>query len=234
MKSKLLFLAVVLTASFYANAQESKPEAVPQEVKDSVGKKDSVEKPEPANDKTSPDDADKTNQPPNQTQPPAYVRPDGKKRFYHYLDNVVGPTAFIGPVFGAGINTASNSPEEWGKTWKGFGRRFASEVGKNAIKETTTYAIDEAFKLDSNYYRSTKSGFVPRLKHAVISSVTARNKNGKVVIGFPRIAGGYAAEIIAYETWYPKRFGVKDGLREGTISIGTNALLNVFKEFVFK
>lgn len=229
MESKLLFLAVFLTASIFVNAQESTTEAVvPQEVKDSIGK------PEPAKDETPPDAADTINRMPNRTQQQSYVRPDGKKRFSRYLNDVAGPTSFIGPLFGAGINTASNSPEEWGGKWKGFGRRFASEIGKNAIKETTAYALDEAFKLDSRYYRSTKSGFVPRLKHAVISSVTARNKNGKTVFGFPRIAGGYASEIIAYETWYPKRFGVKDGFREGTISIGTNALINIFKEFVFK
>jgi len=239
MNSKLLLLMIFLTASIFANAQESTPPTVEARAKTSDEKpeptKDSVEKPEPVKDKTTtPDDSDKINRQPNQTQQSTYVRPNGKKRFSRYLDNVVGPTAFIGPLFGAGINTATNSPEEWGGQWNGFGRRFASEIGKNAIKETTTYALDEAFKLDSYYYRSTKSGFFPRLKHAVISSVTARNKNGKTVFGFPRIAGGYASEIIAYETWYPKRFGVKDGFRDGTISIGTNALINIFREFVFK
>lgn len=228
MKSKLLGLVLIFTASIITNAQTAWPDVVPRD--------NSTPIENGASDKngSAPSPEIKTTPTPNQTQAPVYVRPTGKERFHRYLEEVIGPTAFIGPAFGASFNTATNSPEEWGKSMNGFGRRFASEVGKNAIKETVTYGLDEAFKLDSHYYRSTKKGFIPRLNHALISSVTARNQNGKVVFGFPRIVGGYSSEIIAYETWYPKRFSYKDGLREGTITIGTNALVNVFKEFVFK
>ncbi len=238
MKSKLLFLVLCLTASIGVNAQGS---AIP--IVETMAKK-SVEKSEVGNDPlekkgdpatpTVSENSDKTDQSSNQTQTQTYVRPNARKRFTRYLDNTIGPTAFIGPAFGASINTASNNPPEWGKTGKGFGRRFASEFGKNVIQETTTYALDEAFKLDSSYYRSTKSGFGPRLRHAVVSSFTSRNKDGKAVFGFPRIAGIYASELIANETWYPNRFSAKDGFREGSISIGTNVIVNIFREFVFK
>lgn len=227
MKSKLFLSAVILSAAFCANAQESKPKAMSRQAGNSV------EKPEKIKEKTSPNDSDRTTQPATQTQPP-YVRPDSGKRFNNYLKSVAGHYAIGGIAFGAGIRTATNSPEEWGKKWEGFGRRFASGLGINAIEETTAFALDETFKLDSRFYRSRKKDFRSRVGNALISAVTARNKNGKRVFGFPRIAGGYAANVIAYETWYPSRYNYQDGLQSGTIAIGTNALFNLFREFVFK
>ncbi|MDX6443736.1 MAG: hypothetical protein QOH71_810, partial [Blastocatellia bacterium] len=44
----------------------------------------------------------------------------------------------------------------------------------------------------------------------------------------------YTASVIAYETWYPNRYNYRDGLQSGTISIGTNALANLFREFILK
>ena len=163
-----------------------------------------------------------------------YERPDSKTRFKRYVNGMFGPVALGKSVASAGFSTWRNSPEEWGNHWDGFGRRLASSVGKNIIKSTVTYGLDESFKLDSHYYRSTKKDFGSKLSNALLSTVTARNKNGKRVFGFPRIAGTYSSNIIAAETWFPSRFDWKDGVKSGTVSLGLNAAFNVIKEFVLK
>lgn len=147
---------------------------------------------------------------------------------------MVGPFALARTVAGAGYSTWRNSPVEWGDRWEGFGRRVASGLGKNAIKQTTIYALDESFKLNSRFYRSQKKVFGSRLGNALLSPVTARDENGKKVFGFPRVVGTYASSVIAYETWYPRRYGFKDGLKSATILFGFNAAFNVFKEFAWK
>jgi hypothetical protein len=162
-----------------------------------------------------------------------YVRPDGKTRAKRYVNSMFGPESLAKAVGTAGISTWRNSPEEWGPGWEGFGKRFASNVGKGIIKNSMMYGMDEAFKLDSHYYRSEKRDAGSKIKNAVISPFTARKANGKRVFGFPRIAGTYASNIIASETWYPNR-DYKDGLRSGTISLGFNVAFNIFKEFVWK
>jgi hypothetical protein len=43
--------------------------------------------------------------------------------------------------------------------------------------------------------------------------------------------GSYTGSIVAAETWYPRRYGLKDGLKSGTLSLGTDILSNLFKEF---
>jgi hypothetical protein len=163
-----------------------------------------------------------------------YTRPDSKTRFKRYVKGMFGPTALGKTVVSAGYSTWRNSPEEWGPTWEGFGRRLASGVGKNVIKQTTTFGLDEAFKLDSAFYRSNKKGIGGRLGDALSSTFVARKPDGKKVFGFPRVAGTYASSIIAAETWYPKRFTYKDGVKNGTISLGLNAAFNVIKEFFLK
>jgi hypothetical protein len=163
-----------------------------------------------------------------------YVRPDSKTRFRRYVKSMFGPMALGKTVLSAGWATWRNSPEEWGDTWEGFGKRVASSTGKSVIKHTTMYGLDEALKYDSRFYRSEKKDFGSRLGNALISPVTARDKNGKKVLGVPRIVGTYTASIIAAETWYPSRYDYKDGLKNGTVSLGMNAAFNVIKEFIWK
>jgi hypothetical protein len=206
MRSKIFFtLLLFLTTVFYTNAQNTEP-------------KDTTVKPQTQT--TKKDDE--------------YVRPDSKKRFRCYVKSIVGPMAFARTTVSAGFSTWRNSPHEWGEKWEGFGRRFASGLGKSAIKNTTQFGLDESFKLDSAFYRSKKPKFGGRLADALASPFVARDTKGKKVFGFPRVVGTYTANIFAAETWYPSRYTYKDGLKSGTISLGFTAAFNVFKEFFRK
>ncbi len=163
-----------------------------------------------------------------------YVRPNAEKRFKRFVKDTVGPTAWIGIGAGAAFATASDSPKEWGRTGEGFGRRVASNLGKNVMRNTIIYGLDEAFKLDSGYYRSTKRDVGSRIGNALLSTVTARKANGKRTVGVPRIVGTFTANVAANEMWYPARYDWKDGMKRGGISLGVNAMFNLVKEFIFK
>lgn len=145
-----------------------------------------------------------------------------------------GPMTLGKSVAYAGIGTWKNSPEEWGPGWEGFGRRVASGLGTNAIKQTIIYGLGEASKLDSRYYRSQKKDFGSKVKNALISPVTARTPEGKRVFGYPRLVGLYTANIISHEVWYPDRFDWKDGVKTATVSLGVTVGYNLIKEFIFK
>jgi len=207
MKFKVFLGLAFLNAAIGVSAQQPEPQTTPQKSDDSTTA------------------AQNSN---------GYVRPDGKTRRKNYVKSIFGPVALGKLAVSAGYSTARNSPAEWGGTWEGFGRRVASGFGKNVIKQTTQFGLDEAFRLDSKFYRSRNRNFGARVKNALVSTVTARNEAGRRVFGFPRIVGTYTASIIAAETWYPKRFSYKNGLRSGTVSLGLNAAFNLIKEFVKK
>lgn len=216
------FLAISFLA-FNAGAQ-TPPETEKTEIKAAATEKVTPAKNEPA--------ADAPAGEPSQTS--GYTRPDAKKRTKRYFNSMFGFGALGSAVATAGIGTWQDSPEEWGTQWEGFGRRFAANMGRNIIKNSVMYGMDEALKLDSHFVRSEKRDVGSRIKNAVISPVTARKPNGKRVLGIPRIVGTYTSSIIAAETFYPARYDYKDGLRAGTISLGFNVVFNLVSEFILK
>ena len=218
------FAATILLTAFFIGGAMAQTETIPASLP--IIQSERIKADPPAVD---PDPAET-----QQTAPNGYTRPTAKKRFGRYVNSMVGPFALARQVAGAGISTWRNSPEEWGGQWEGFGKRLASNFGKNVIKQTTVYGLDEALKLDSGYYRATGKSTGAKIKNALISPVTARTPSGKRTIGIPRLAGTYTANIIARETWYPDRYDWKDGIRSGTISLGIGAAFNLFKEFVWK
>jgi len=168
------------------------------------------------------------------TTTPDYVFPTPRERFNRYVKSTVGPERLLRSAASAGISQWNDSPEEWGQGAKGYGKRFASSMGQNAIQQTVTYGLDSALKLDTGFRRSKREGFLPRLKDALAQNVTSRNRSGGRVISIPRFAGVYSGAIIAHETWYPDRYSYKDGLRSGTTTLLTGFGINVLREFVIR
>ncbi len=162
-----------------------------------------------------------------------YVFPTHKERFNRYLKSTVGPFRLAWTGASAGIAQWKDSPDEWEQGMKGYGKRYASSFGQNAIQQTVTYGLDEAFGLDTGFRKSTREGFGARFKDALIQNVTSRTKSGKRVISVPRFAGVYTGAIVAREAWYPDRYSYKDGLRSGTRNLLTGFGLNLVREFLF-
>lgn len=163
-----------------------------------------------------------------------YSRPNAETRFKRYLLSAGGPYAIGAAAAGSAFGTMVDYPKEWGRSADGFGRRFASNFGKNAAASSIVYVIDEAAKLDSHFYKSKKRDFGSRVANAVLSTFTARTASGKRTIGISRIAGSYGGDMLAKELWYPSRYRWRDGFTGGTISIGINVMTNLIREFVGK
>ncbi len=163
-----------------------------------------------------------------------YVRPTKDVRLKRYLSNAFGVPALLSAGIGATFNQIGNNPPEWNKNVGGFGKRYASSYGTNAIQYTVTYGLSEAFRLDNVYEKSTSKSFGKRLQHAFVASYTTRTKTGKRLPDFPYFIGNYSANIIANEVWYPKRYGFQDGVRDGTYSLGARFGVNLVREFFLK
>lgn len=167
-----------------------------------------------------------------QTTP--YVRPTKEQRVKRYVSDAFGVPAVIGSAFGAGFSQIGNNPPEWHRTIGGYGKRFANSYGTNALRNTISFGLNEAFKLDNRFEKSGQKPIGKRLKHVFIFSYTTRRKNGDRLPDFPYAIGTYSASIIANEAWMPDRFNYKDGLRDGTYSIVTRLGVNLLREFFFK
>jgi hypothetical protein len=164
---------------------------------------------------------------------PAYVRPTQKIMVYNYIFDAYGPYPLVGAALTAGINQATNAPPEWKQGVEGYSKRFGSDFGIAAVGTTTRYGLAQAFKEDTLYYRCECSGLLPRMRHAVFSTLTARQgQDGHRVFSLPALVAPYAGSMTAVYGWYPNRFNAMDGFRIGSYSLlaymGSNVALEFF------
>jgi hypothetical protein len=163
-----------------------------------------------------------------------YVRPTQRTMISNYVFAAFGPYPIAGAAITAGVNQLSNAPPEWNQGVEGFSKRFGSNYGIAAVTMTTRYGLSEAFKEDAMYYRCECGGFFPRLRHAVVSTLTARRgKDGHVVFSVPALVAPYAGSMTAIYGWYPSRYGAKDAFRTGNYSMLVYMGGNVGLEFFY-
>jgi len=163
-----------------------------------------------------------------------YVRPTQRTMVRNYVFDAYGPYPIAGAAFAAGINQFTNSPPEWKQGMAGYSRRLGSDFGILAVGTTARYALSEVFREDSLYYRCECRGIFPRVRHAVVSTLTARRgEDGHRVFSFPALVGPYAGSFTAVYGWYPDRFGAKDAFRLGNYSLLTYAGGNLALEFFY-
>jgi len=162
-----------------------------------------------------------------------YTRPTQKTKFYRYLFDAFGPYPIVSSAITAGFGQAMNSPREWKQGAEGYSRRFTSDFTIAAVGTTTRYALSEAFKEDALYYHCECKGLLPRLGHAVISTLTARRgEDGHRVFSIPALVAPYAGTMTAVYGWYPRRYGVRNALRMGNYNMLEYVGANISLEFL--
>ena len=163
-----------------------------------------------------------------------YERPTQRTMASNYLFDAFGPYPIAGSAVAAGINQFSNAPPEWKQGVEGYSKRFGSDFGIAAVGTTTRYGLAEAFKEDTLYYRCDCRGVLPRLRHAVLSTLTARSgADGHRVFSFPSLVAPYAGSMTAVYSWYPNRFDAKDAFRIGNYSMLAYMGGNISLEFFY-
>ncbi len=163
-----------------------------------------------------------------------YTRPTQATRLKNYAFDAFGPYTIVGAGVSAGINQAGNAPPEWSQGMAGYGRRFGSNFGIGVAGTTARYALAEAFKDDTLYYRCECTGVFPRLRHAMVSTLTGRHgEDGHRVFSLPALVSPYAGTFTAVYGWYPNRFGAKDAFRMGNYSMLAYMGQNISLEFFY-
>ncbi len=163
-----------------------------------------------------------------------YTRPTQKTKIRNYAFDAFGPYPIVGAAFAAGINQGQNTPPEWKQGAEGYSKRFSSDFGIAAITTTTRYALAQAFREDTLYYRCEYKGVFPRLGHAVISTFTARRgEDGHRVFSIPALVAPYAGTMTAVYAWYPGRYEAADALRMGNYTLLGYVGGNIAMEFLY-
>jgi hypothetical protein len=163
-----------------------------------------------------------------------YARPTEKTKIRNYFFDAFGPYPVAGAAILGAVNQAHDRPPEWGQGFEAYGERVGSHFGISLATTTTRYALAEAFREDTLYYRCECSGVFRRIEHAAISTVTARHgADGRRRLSFPAIIAPYAGATTAIYGWYPDRYSVKDSLRMGNYALLGAVAGNIAREFLY-
>jgi hypothetical protein len=132
---------------------------------------------------------------------------------------------------GAALDEARNHPAGWGQGWDSFGVRVTSHLGQHVIKQQIMFGVEALAHQSPEHLRSRRTGFKNRLGDSIKYSFMASSDTGKLMPAYARFAGAYGAAYIS-RAWYPREYHTfNSGFYTGTVSLGIDVGLNVFREF---
>jgi hypothetical protein len=131
----------------------------------------------------------------------------------------------------SGVDQLRTDPPEWGKGWRGYEKRVASNVGEFLIQETVTEGLAAAMDRPLDYKRCRCKKFDDRLVHAARGALFDEMRDGSHELAIPRIVGAYTGSF-AQAAWRPKTANsvLRVGLVNGTTSLAIGGLINLYHE----
>jgi hypothetical protein len=159
----------------------------------------------------------------------AAVTPNQQAHPYrkHWKQATFGKRAVGGVAAGAAVGQLRGHPKNYGGGAAGFGKRLGAGMATHSVKTTVEHAIAAPLHEDLHYHRSTKSGFGPRLGHALTSTVVTHNtKSGKKRPAVGRLSGHAAAGTVSQVALH-----AGSGAATAGLGLAAEAGANVGREF---
>jgi hypothetical protein len=130
----------------------------------------------------------------------------------------------------AGVDQLQEDPEEWGKGWRGYGKRAASSVGQMVIQESVTHLLANSLNRPLDYQRCRCRHVSRRIGWALQAAVTDPMPDDTHPIAIPRIVGAYAGSF-AQASWMPHTTDrLQTALVNGTVSLAIGGVMNIYYE----
>lgn len=154
------------------------------------------------------------------------------ERWQRYAaESIFSRTLYLAALGSAAGEQLGNDPPEWRQGAEGYARRSASQLGVLALKVTIAEGTAAALHYEPRYVRAGRSGFLPRMGHAVQWTFLTYDSERHIRFNIPAVASAYGSGMIA-TAWYPARFSVlHDGVRTGNQQMSLAVGLNVLREF---
>jgi hypothetical protein len=167
------------------------------------------------------------------SQEPAfrYVPITHRERTLWVVDGVVGPRSLAIGVVAASWQTARAFPEEWDRSWAGFGQRYLNREVDVALSNTLEAGVGALWGEDPRYIRSHRQGVWARTRYAMETVVLAPRPDGHIAPAWGRYVGNSVNGLLE-TAWLPS-----SATTPGQIAIGTadgflsRLIWNLYEEF---
>jgi hypothetical protein len=121
---------------------------------------------------------------------------DDAERMHWIVDGIVGPRSLGIGVLTSAWQTGLNSPEEWHRSWSGFGKRYLAREADVAISNAIEGGLGAIWGEDPRYIPSTRHGVWPRARDAIKTVVLAPRRDGHLAPAWGRFAGNVVNNLI--------------------------------------
>jgi len=153
------------------------------------------------------------------------------QRFKWAARSAVSPQRSAGYVFSSAITTASNSPEEYGPHWDGFGKRIGLRMSTGATGIMLETGIGALWGEDPRYVRATGRPVKARMLNAVKMTFMAHNREGKIVPAYARYISVPANSFITNSWRADSHATVERATLRIPLSFVDRMIANFFSEF---
>ncbi len=172
--------------------------------------------------------------PPQAAVPPpaAYAPITGKQRAAWFARSTVGLQSLGVGVLSVGWSTAWNDPEEYGRTWEGFGKRYGIRLSSIAASNAIEASLGAAWGEDPRYIRAPAgTPFWGRVGRSVKLTFAACRSDGRTGPAYARVTGIVGGNFLS-NTWRVESDNdPADALIRSAWGIGGRMASNLFAEF---
>ena len=165
----------------------------------------------------------------------APVDPGGQNAGIGRLDwtvhSTIGPPSLWTGVLSATWGTAFNKPNEYGRSFDGFAKRYGLRLTGVATSNVMEAGLGAIWGEDPRYHRADARSFGTRLSRAFKMTVEAQNRDGRDAPAYARFIAIAGSNAIS-DTWRPdsQRTASNTMLRIG-LGFGGRLAGNLWEEF---
>jgi hypothetical protein len=161
-------------------------------------------------------------------QPPPLTSGQKCKLAVQYLN----PYTIVFVAVEAGINQASNRPQEYGQGMEGYGKRYGAGFADGLTDGIfVTGVYPSILRQDPRYYRLAEGGASHRMAYAVSRILVTRQDSGRKALNFSEILGSFSSSAIAMAYYPASQRNFSDVAGRAGVQFGFDAGFNVLKEF---
>lgn len=154
------------------------------------------------------------------------------ERINWIVDGTIGPNSLlvVGPI-AAGWQTAWNQPEEWGRSWSGFGKRYLQREADVAISNSLEAGVGALWGEEPRYVRLGHGSIGARAKWAIKTAFVTQRRDGRLHAAWGRYVGNTLNNVIENSWLPPSSTTVGNTIYRSAAGFATRIGGNAWEEF---
>lgn len=162
---------------------------------------------------------------------PGYEPFSARDRLHWALSRAISPANLIAGALVAGRATWTNSPEEYGTHWDGFGKRYGTRLAGGATGNLMEAGIGSIWGEDPRYFRTSGKTIKYRLGNVFRMTFVTHNPVGGEMPAYARYLSIPATTLLS-NAWRPdSQTQMADAAGRIAFGVLSHVIGNAFSEF---